>query len=177
MRRVRLIVPTAAAGGEGAGGAPSRPRLRLASALLAVLALGAGGGAAAGRFLAPDAAMRSEADAVVAGGELARALERDPFTPADDPRPVRIGATFRARDGAWCRTFSARDGGGMAGVACRERGRWHVRMTTRTPRNAGTRMRAAAEIPPSVKAAAAQMMSGDPVPPAQARRVREGGWG
>lgn len=38
--------------------------------------------------------------------------------------PVRIGLSFKARDGGYCRTFTA---GTTAGLACRERSAWTVK--------------------------------------------------
>ena len=154
-----------------------RSALPQLAAVAGALAAGVLLGGSVVRAFSPNPALGSSRDAVWAGGELARALEQDGAVRVDDPRPVRIGATFRARGGRWCRTFTTREGGGIGGVACREDGAWRVEMMTRTPPTPHTRMRAAApETPAAVQAAAGQLMVGSALDAATERRVRQAGW-
>jgi len=55
---------------------------------------------------------------------LATALETQLASRQTASGPVRIGLTFKARDGQWCRTFAAPE---RSGIACREDGRWQLR--------------------------------------------------
>jgi hypothetical protein len=63
---------------------------------------------------------------LLASDALARALSNQ--LSADQPTDARValGLSFRSKDGAYCRTFILRDGGGLAGLACREAESWPV---------------------------------------------------
>jgi hypothetical protein len=56
-----------------------------------------------------------------ASGELASALER-----GGSGTQLRELATFADADGTTCRAFLSRD---TSGIACKERGGWHLRVT------------------------------------------------
>ena len=146
-------------------------------AVAAALVVGIAVGGPLMQSVMPDPAISSDGVALLAGGELARALERDAADGPDTPRPVRVGLTFRSREGRWCRTFTARDGGGLAGVACRQDGDWRVAMTAATPRTPETEMRmAASDTPTVVLEAVDQMMTGQALDAAAERAALEGRW-
>ena len=66
---------------------------------------------------------------VVAQGELASALDRQ--VGGKDAGAVRVGVSFAARDGAYCRSFVM---GTSAGLACREGGQWRKSRSLRARR-------------------------------------------
>jgi negative regulator of sigma E activity len=60
----------------------------------------------------------------LASGPLATALETQLASAQPADAAIRIGLTFKARDGAWCRTFDQREG---SGIACRSNEHWEMR--------------------------------------------------
>ncbi|MFC3070266.1 anti-sigma factor family protein, partial [Phenylobacterium soli] len=84
-------------------------------------------GVLAGRALLPQAGPLVAHDgALVAQGRIAQALDSQL---AAEPGVVKVGFTLKAPDGRYCRTFeSATDR--LAGLACREDGRWVARTVT-----------------------------------------------
>jgi hypothetical protein len=64
---------------------------------------------------------------LLAHGRLAHALtERLASDPKNTEAPVHIGESYLSRSGTYCRTFNAAGRGAVAGVACRDDGRWRV---------------------------------------------------
>jgi hypothetical protein len=113
-----------------------------------------------------------EADPMAARGQLARALDRQL---AADAGPIRVGLSFQATDGRYCRTFqSAPDR--RAGLACRDDAGWRVRTVTAwTPGTADYRT-AGADTPPEVLAAVDALIAGEPMDAAGERAARDQRW-
>jgi hypothetical protein len=75
--------------------------------------------------------------------------------------PVRIGLSFKAKDGAYCRTFQA---GATAGLACREGQAWAVRAAAPAVVVADTAYRtASSETPRTILDAVDAMIQGAPL--------------
>jgi hypothetical protein len=109
-----------------------------------------------------------------ARGELAQALDRKPSAEAG---AVRIGFSFRNAERDYCRTFQM-DREALAGLACREDGRWSVRMTAASsgaPTGGGYRM-AGSAVPASVLSAVDGMIAGEPLDAAEERAALAAGW-
>ena len=70
--------------------------------------------------------------ALVARGELARALENQLASEQRGDEPVLIGLTFKARDGDYCRSFVLR-AAQTAGLACRAGAEWQIPATDSSP--------------------------------------------
>ena len=66
---------------------------------------------------------------LVAQGALANALDQQ-IAAADAKTGVRIGASFRAVDKRYCRTFQVSQGGDLAGLACRGPSGWQVQVAS-----------------------------------------------
>jgi len=109
------------------------------------------------------------ADGMSARGALARAL--DVQLASDDAGAVRIGLTFRARDGAYCRTFELTDRG-TAGIACRDGGGWDVAMTAEQPAQGEIRMASASALFATVDG----MIEGEPLDDDAEAQARDAGW-
>jgi hypothetical protein len=154
---------------EAANDAPPR-RLNLAWAGMAACLVV---GVLAGRYaLAPKPAVGVGTELAARSG-LARALEGQL---AQQPGTVRIGLTFRGRDGRYCRTFQSRRHQ-LAGLACRADDSWRVRTATRWAPNGSPDYRtAASDTPPEVLAAVDQALSGEVLDAAQERAARDRGW-
>ncbi|MBB4129441.1 hypothetical protein [Xanthomonas sp. 3075] len=76
---------------------------------------------------APSAALAEQGHD--ASGALALALDRQ--LSSDRQGDVRIGLSFRARDGRYCRSFSLKRS--SAGLACRQGERWRVELVSPLP--------------------------------------------
>ncbi len=155
-----------------AANAPSRWRLGLPqwAAMAACLVVGV----FAGRALWPQGGpLAAHGQALVAQGGLERALTTQL---ASDQGPIRVGLSFRARDGRYCRTFqSAPDR--LAGLACRAGGRWTAEATAAwRPEGQPDYRTAASATPPAVLAAVEAMIAGDALDAPAERAARQHGW-
>ncbi len=110
------------------------------------------------------------ADGMNARGALEQAL--DTQLAADEPGAVRIGLSFRAHDGGYCRTFELTERA-TAGVACREDGVWSVAMTAAQPQQGDLRMAGA---PAEVLSAVQTMIAGEPLDAEAEAQARDAGW-
>lgn len=113
---------------------------------------------------------------VLARGALADALADQLAANQTAAAPVRIGVSFRARSGEYCRTFAMSAPGALAGLACRAGDSWRVRVLARAETGAepGTYRQAASAMPPAVVAAVSNMIVGEPLdaPAEAAARAR-----
>lgn len=135
-------------------------------AMAASLALGIAIGTGAWQTAGPIAL---ESGTLVASGALANALDTQLASAQRSDSAVRIGTSFTDRSGRYCRTF---DSAAVAGIGCRDDGRWQLEQTARGS-SAGDYRQASAG---SVAAAAAQMMAGDPLDASAERAARDKGW-
>lgn len=111
-------------------------------------------------------------DGMHARGALAQALERQ-LASDGVQGDIAIGLTFRARDGFYCRTFSAHD---TAGLACRDDTAWRIETATHHERASGDIRMAASDTPPSVLAAASAIIEGETLDAETERSARDSGW-
>jgi hypothetical protein len=122
--------------------------------------------------------MQSAGGALVARGQLAKALSNQL---AADPAPnsaVHIGVSFRAKSGDYCRTFALAGAVSPSGLACRHGGEWQVQALTQEPgtvggsgyRTAGSAMSA------TILKFVEGEISGEPLDQAGERAARQRGW-
>ena len=137
-------------------------------AIAASLVLGLG----IGHFSsAPSGPVAVRGNAMVAQGSLASALDTQ-LASAQDDAPVRIGISFRRKDGGWCRSF---DGAAVSGVACREDGEWRLKQAI--PGSAQTtEYRQASSSDPRVTATIDALIDGTPADAAQEAAAKASGW-
>lgn len=103
---------------------------------------------------------------VLAAGMLADALSHQLAGDQTATAPVRIGVTFRSKAGEYCRTFSLRQPGALAGLACRATDGWELGVLARTESpggSSGAYRQAASPMPPAVIAAVANQIAGEPL--------------
>jgi hypothetical protein len=94
---------------------------------------------------------------------------------AADQGPIRIGLTFRDKAGRWCRTYrSAPDR--LAGLACRDDGRWRTQVAVAFDPAATTYRTAGSETPAPVLAAVDALRAGEPLDAAAEKSARDKGW-
>lgn len=141
-----------------------------ASLAVGVLAgsLGSGWFGAGGEL----ALARDAGGALSARGPLAQALDRQL---AQDPGSggIRIGLSFVAQSGAYCRSFQL---GESSGLACREGGHWRVPVLADSGAAAGDYRQASAQLPPAVLDAIDARISGATLDAAAERQARDRGW-
>jgi hypothetical protein len=120
----------------------------------------------------PQGPFTTEGGAMAARSELAQALDRRLTAQAG---PIRVGLSFQANDGRYCRTFqSARDR--LAGLACRDDERWQVHTVTTWAPAATDYRTAGAETPPEILAAIDALIAGEPLDAAAEHAARQRGW-
>ena len=136
----------------------------------------------AGRVLTPAPSPGVIASApgggLAAQGALAEGLQGQLASSQPGDAPVRIGVSFQATDGDYCRTFTVRQARPVAGLACRDPGGWRVRMAVEAaplPAQGGYRT-AGEETPAPVLEAMDQMIRGEPLDAAGEANARASGW-
>lgn len=107
---------------------------------------------------------------LVARGALAQALETQ--LASDDAGVVRIGLSFRAQDGGYCRTFDLTRAA-TSGLACREGDAWSVAMTAASAASGEVRMAGA---PVEILAAVDAMIAGEPLDASAETQARDARW-
>jgi hypothetical protein len=150
-------------------------------AIAASLAVGLMAGALIQRLSAPGALTEIHDGSLLARGALARALNEQLASNPATAAAVRVGLTFRARSGNYCRTFAVSGGHSLAGLACREQEQWQVLNLIGAEAAGGVgnsqnlRM-AASSLPPALLQAVNERISGEPLNAAAEAKARSNGW-
>lgn len=117
-------------------------------------------------------AIAGNGNQVVAQGELAAALDRQVGGKAKGA--VKVGVSFAARDGAYCRGFVM---GASAGLACREGGQWKIPVLAEAEKEAaGGYRQAGSALPPAVLDAIDARIEDKPLDAAGEEAARARGW-
>jgi len=117
-------------------------------------------------------AIAGNGNQVVAQGELASALDRQVGGKAEGA--VKVGVSFAARDGAYCRGFVM---GASAGLACREGGQWKIPVLAEAEKEAaGGYRQAGSALPPAVLDAIDARIADKPLDAAGEEAARARGW-
>lgn len=97
----------------------------------------------------------------IADAGLVRVLDQGRAADGPDAQGHVVGLTFRAADGRWCRSFQSGDDN-VAGLACRQDGRWRAEAVAPLARDVATEVRtASSDTPPAVLAAVDALIDGD----------------
>jgi hypothetical protein len=125
-------------------------------------------------------AVTSRDGQLLASGVLARALSTQLAGAQTDQNPVQIGASFKSKAGAYCRTFTLHESTTLAGLACRQHDDWSVQVlaqTTPTAQNSnGAYRQAGSEIPKSVLQSVEDNIAGDPLDARAEAAARDKSW-
>lgn len=174
--RFKTLLAAEGAGNVVAFGPARRRRAAPLGWASAAIAASLVAGVIAGQMLprASGGPVAFENGAMIAQGQVARALETQLASAPPASAAVRIGVSFPGEGGRACRTFDAPE---LAGVACRLGDRWRVLVTAPggSARGAGG-YRQAGVSDAVVMQVAQDMMSGEPLDAAAERRARDGGW-
>jgi hypothetical protein len=157
----------------GARALPARWAWRQWGAVAASLALGVLAGALGWRQVQGSQAspIGRQGDALVAQGELAAALSQQLAAQAG---LVRLGISFQAKQGNYCRSFKL---GATAGLACREDGQWRIPVLAQEEGQENTAYRqAGSAMPAAVLEAIDQRIAGGSLDAAAEREARAQGW-
>jgi len=150
-----------------------RTRLPAWAAMAASLAVGVFVGILATRE--PAAPYASVDGALVARGDLDLALDSQLASDAADASGVRIGFSFKDRDGDYCRTFHLQHGISVAGLACRSGKDWQLQVLAAAPAQEGD-LRPAAAMPIAVLQTVDAAIDGEPLDAAAEAAARERHW-
>lgn len=116
---------------------------------------------------------------LLASGVLSHALSDQLASAQTQDTPVRIGVSFKSKDGDYCRTFAVRESTTLAGLACREHEDWHVQVLTQSAsatESAGGYRQAGSEMPKSVMQAVDENIAGEPLDAHAEAAAREKNW-
>jgi len=150
--------------------------LREWSALAATLVLGAALGPFVFRYSGGSPIELAE-DGWVAAGYLDAALSTQLSGAAEAGAAARIGMTFRAAAGEYCRTFTLRSGSG--GLACRRGERWSVDLLDgrgAQPAGGDGFRQASSGLSPAMLGAITALGAGDPLTTEEERQQVGRGW-
>jgi len=137
-------------------------------------------GVIGGRITLNDSAdaIVAENGRMIASGTLASALNTQPGGAATDGAKVQIGASFRAKNGEYCRTFNVNEDAALAGLACHDADVWRVRALAQSENTTGTggyRM-AATTLPPMIAQAVRETIEGEALDADEEAAARARGW-
>jgi negative regulator of sigma E activity len=122
----------------------------------------------------PAAVYEAVEGALVARGALDQALDSQ-LASAPGDSGVRIGISFKDRNGDYCRTFHLQRDVSAAGLACRSDGSWHLQVLAAAPAIVGE-LQPAAAMPIPVLHAVDAAIDGEPLDPAAEAAARDAGW-
>jgi hypothetical protein len=116
---------------------------------------------------------------LVAGGPLARALSEQLASRQPSDAQVGIGVTFVAKSGEYCRTFTLRERGALAGLACRDGEQWRIEALARSgsaQAAKGPYRQAGSPIEPAILQTIEAEIVGDPLDARAEAAARAQGW-
>jgi hypothetical protein len=150
-----------------------RPALAIAASLTIGLVLGLGWTRRAELMIG------GSDERILARGALARALSQQLGGEVPRDATVRVGISFVAKSGGYCRSFTLAGRGAASGLACRRGSDWQIEALNRQPATSGQspdyRM-AGSELDPLVRKAIEERISGDPLDQAGESAARSHDW-
>jgi len=126
-----------------------------------------------GGLLRPDTSpIQQDSGKLYAAASLERSLDRQ-LASAPSEGAVRVGVTFRDKEGAICRSFNDQQ---VAGVACRQGGQWQLQGLFNTEGPSAADYRMASGMDPRLADVVGSIIVGEPLNAAQERAARDRGW-
>lgn len=129
-------------------------------------------GLVVGVMLTPQGSFRVDRGMILARGALSTALDKQLASAQPASNAVRVGVSFKDRNGRYCRTFSEAS---LAGVACRDWDGWAVAALASSPSESGAYHMASA-MPDAVRDTVEKMIAGEPLDAAEEMRARAKNW-
>lgn len=119
--------------------------------------------------------IKISADGVLVDAALVKVMDTRLAADGPDGGGRSVGLSFRNSEGRWCRTFQAEDAR-LAGLACRERNDWAVRVLAQMGPAGGDIRAAGADLPDAVLSAIDAMIEGQTLDASAEARARNAGW-
>lgn len=116
---------------------------------------------------------------LIAQASLDQALSNQMASGIAQPAAVRIGLSFKAKSGAYCRTFMLQRREALGGLACRQGEVWRVQMLAQVPADigsAGGYQQAGSGLPAALRAAVEEQMAGEPLDANAETQARQHHW-
>lgn len=114
---------------------------------------------------------------MLARGALDAALTTQGGGNIDRETGIRLGVSYLAKSGDYCRTFTLEDVQPLAGLACRHDAQWSIDALTRTKADgSGTYRMAGAAVPALILGLVEDTIAGDPLDAEQEADARQRGW-
>ncbi len=157
---------------------PWRSRWQTAGAIAASLALGVG----LGFFMwgrTESMLVRSADGALLAGGQLAEVLSAQLAAEQSPGSSVRIGLSFLAKSGDYCRAFALSGALSTSGLACRHGEEWQVQALIQAADGKGGNPEyrtAGSALSPAIIQAVEGQIAGEPLDEAAERAARRRDW-
>jgi len=129
-------------------------------------------GLVVGVVFAPQGSFRVDRGTMLAQGALSAALDTQLASAQRASGDIRVGISFKAKDGRYCRTFSDAS---LAGVACRDASGWAVAALASAPSESGAYHMAGA-MPDAVRDTVEKMIAGQPLDAAEEMHARAHNW-
>jgi anti-sigma factor RsiW len=129
-------------------------------------------GLAIGIVLTPQGSFRVDHGTMLAQGALSTALDKQLASTQQASDTVRVGISFKNKNGRYCRTFSDAS---LAGVACRDLNGWAVAALASSPSESGAYHMASA-MPDALRDTVEKMIAGEPLDAAEEMRARAKSW-
>lgn len=123
-------------------------------------------------MLAPETSLKSRDGRIVAAGKLDEALSTQ-LASTGPTGDIRIGLSFKAANGNYCRSFTE---GGSAGLACREEDSWRVQGLFSAGEQQFSDYRMAAGQDPRLMALVEGAMTGEPLDAEAEMIAAQRGW-
>lgn len=117
---------------------------------------------------------------LLARADLADALSTQLASEQSRDTSVRIGVSFRDKQGDYCRTFTLQRGRDLGGLACREGRYWQVQVLARrepAPGGSGGAEPAGSGLPAAVLSAVEERITGEPLDASGEAAARQSNWG
>lgn len=113
--------------------------------------------------------------ALIAQGELNRALTTQ-LASAEQIASIKIGISFRNRDGEYCRSFALHEERPFAGLACRTQNQWQIQMLTEAAVDTNEFRQAGSAMPAAVLSSIEQQIDGEPLDADAEAAAQRNGW-
>jgi hypothetical protein len=114
---------------------------------------------------------------MTARAELDTALSSQSGGAINRETGIRIGVSYLAKNGDYCRTFTLKDAQVLAGLACRRNAQWTIDALTPTKADAsGAYRMAGAAVPALILGIVEDTIAGDPLDAEQESEAREHSW-
>lgn len=115
---------------------------------------------------------------MLASGALATILDDQLANAVPPSAPIRVGLSFEAKTGNYCRTFTAIGVRRLDGLACNHRQRWRILTLIEGPLrgDAHEYRMADSNLPPELLQAIGANIRGEPLDAQAERRARSSGW-